>query len=82
MKQHIKSIVAVLMCAAMVLGVLCTVPGAGTTANAAGGVTNLLADKNPSFEDYEIPGWTITDGAVQSKDETSGTESVYSLNLA
>lgn len=80
MKQHIKSVIAILMCAAVVLGVLCAFPG-GTTANAADEV-NLLAGKNPSFEDYSIPGWTITAGAVQSRDETSGTASTYSLKLA
>lgn len=80
MKQHIKSVIAILMCAAVVLGVLCAFPG-GTTANAADEV-NLLADKNPSFEDYSIPGWTITAGAVQSRDEASGSASTYSLKLA
>ena len=75
-----KSIVAVLLCAAIVLGLLCALPGAGTKANAAGETTNLLADKNASFEAYTISGWTITAGVAQTNEAVFGT-GTWSLKM-
>ena len=78
--KNLKSIIAVVMCAAIVLGVLCMIPGVGTSANAAGETTNLLADKNASFEAYSISGWTISAGVAQSKEEAYDA-SAWSLKI-
>ena len=78
--KNMKSIIAVVMCAALVLGALYMIPGVGTTANAAGEATNLLADKNASFETYSIAGWTISAGVAQSKEEAYDA-SAWSLKI-
>ena len=80
MKRYLKSIGAVLLCAALVLGVLCAVPGASTKANAAGNTTDLLATLNGNFESYGIPNWTVSGGAAQYGDLVYGTGD-YSLRL-
>lgn len=78
--KNMKSIIAIVMCAAIVFGVLCMIPGVGTSANAAGETTNLLADKNAFFEDYSISGWTISAGVAQTNEAVFGT-GTWSLKM-
>ena len=84
MKQHLKRTTALVLFAALVLGLMSGVPLTRTTAanvDANGNeIVNLLDGKNPSFEEYAIPNWTFSYGAVQSK-EQAYNNSTWSLKL-
>ncbi|MBE6958445.1 MAG: hypothetical protein E7447_04765, partial [Ruminococcaceae bacterium] len=70
MKTNFKRSTAWLLCLALLLGLFAGIPGAVLTkasaaADAVVDENNLIL--NPDFEDYAITGWTITEGAVQTK---------------
>ena len=60
MQQCFKRSTAWLLSLALILGLFAGVPGlAAKKASAAAAVENNMI-LNPGFEDYAIPGWTIT----------------------
>ena len=78
MKITLKRITASLLLLALVLGLVGGIPVMTKTDAAvldADGneVTNLLEGMNPSFDEFSIPNWTVSDCVSQCDQQTYGT---------
>ena len=89
-KQLCKRSAAWLLSLALLVSLFAGVPGAVINhvhaaeeiTEPAAEATNLLADYNASFEDYEIPNWTFEKGVSQSRDKaTDGNAWSLKINL-
>ena len=86
MKQIFKRFTAICVLAATLLGLVGGVPmpintSAANTDADGNTIVNLLDGKNPSFEEYTIPGWSTMAGVVQSDEHIYGEGGKWSLKL-
>ena len=86
MKQTFKRFTALCVLAATLLGLVGGVPmpintSAANTDADGNTIVNLLDGKNPSFEEYTIPGWSTMAGVVQSDEHIYGEGGTWSLKL-
>ena len=87
MKYILRRTTALLLLMAMITGLFGGIPFAVNTSAAmdtdADGnkIVNLLDGKNPSFEEYTIPGWSTMAGVVQSDEHLYGEGGTWSLKL-